>query len=211
MYDLPVGATTSFRAEMRELLRERVLDAAVALICTDGWGAVTMSAIAERVGVHRQSLYTEIGTKQALGEAVVARETGQFLEGVDERLRAHADPVAGLTAAAEHALTAAADNPLIKTVIAGASGHDGDLLPLLASRTEPVLQRAIDAVAAQVRTYHGETIGGDSDAFVEIVVRLTLSHLVQPTHPVDTAVAQIRSVIVAFLGPGAGPSDDQQG
>ncbi|TWG07704.1 TetR/AcrR family transcriptional regulator [Saccharopolyspora dendranthemae] len=197
-----MGATTSFRAEMREILRQRVLDAAVALICTDGWGAVTMSRIAERVGVHRQSLYTEIGTKQALGEAVVARETELFLDGVDERLRAHADPVAGLTAAAEFALTAAADNPLIKTIIAGASGHDGDLLPLLASRTEPVLQRAIDAVTAQVRDCHGESIGDGSDALVEIIVRLTLSHLVQPTNPVDSAVAQIRSVIVALVRPG---------
>lgn len=197
-----MGATTSFRAEMREILRQRVLDVAVALICTDGWGAVTMSRIAERVGVHRQSLYTEIGTKQALGEAVVARETELFLDGVDERLRAHADPVAGLTAAAEFALAAAADNPLIKTIIAGASGHDGDLLPLLASRTEPVLQRAIDAVTAQVRDCHGESIGDDSDALVEIIVRLTLSHLVQPTNPVDSAVAQIRSVIVALVRPG---------
>lgn len=196
-----MGATTSFRAEMRAILRQRVLDAAVGLICSDGWGAMTMSGIAERVGVHRQSLYTEIGTKQDLGEAVVARETELFLEGVDERLRAHADPAAGLTAAAEYALTAAADNPLIKTIIGGASGHDGDLLPLLASRTEPVLQRAVDAVAAQVRKCHGETIGEDSDALVEIVVRLTLSHLMQPTHPVDSAVAQIRSVIVAIVRP----------
>lgn len=193
-----MDATTSFRAEMREVLRQRVLDVAVELICAEGWSAVTMSRIAERVGVHRQTLYTEIGAKQALGEAVIARETEKFLDGVNECLRTHPDLVAGLTAAVEYALTTAAGNSLIKTIITGAAGHDGDLLPLLASRPEPVLRRAIDAVTAQVRGYHTDTTDLDFGELAETVVRLTLSHLVQPTRPVESAVAQIRSVIIAF-------------
>src|SRR5271166_3307925 len=61
----------NFQAEVRQLLRARVLDAAYALVCAEGWQAVNMSSIAATVGISRQVLYKEIGAKQALGQALV--------------------------------------------------------------------------------------------------------------------------------------------
>lgn len=48
-----------------------------------------MGRVAEQVGISRQSLYKEIGSKAALGEAVIAREAEQLLAGVIGQLRAH--------------------------------------------------------------------------------------------------------------------------
>src|SRR5487761_1557672 len=120
-----------FYTQMRAVLRERLLDAAAAQICYGGWSAVTMARVADQVGVSRQSVYKEIGSKTALGEAVITRETGRVLAGVIGQLREH-----GTDAAA--GVPAAAGNPLIKAILVGAAGGD-ELLPLLAGRPDPVL------------------------------------------------------------------------
>jgi AcrR family transcriptional regulator len=187
-----------FYAQMRSVLRERLLDAAAELTCADGWNAVTMGAVADRVGISRQSVYKEIGSKAALGEAVISRETDRVLTGVIGRLREHGeDAVAGIPAAVDYVLAAGADNPLIKAILVGAHGGDADLLPLLASRPEPVLARAIAVVGTEARDlYRDLPVPPQTlDRLSEIVVRLTLSHLMQPTGPIEEAVAQARTIV----------------
>src|ERR687898_1804425 len=63
-------------------LRDRLCDAAVHVLTTEGWGRVTMARLADEVGVSRQTVYNEIGTKSDLAEAVVLRELDRFLAGV---------------------------------------------------------------------------------------------------------------------------------
>jgi AcrR family transcriptional regulator len=191
-----------FYAQVRHALRERVLDVTAAMICADGWHAVTMARVADEVGVSRQSVYNEIGGKTELGEAVIARETDRVLAGVAERLRAHGpDATAGIPDAAGYVLRTSADNPLIKAILLGAHGGDTSLLPLLAIRPEPVLGRAVAAVRTQARALYGglPLPAGTIDQLSEVVVRLTLSHLMQPTGPIDEAVAQIRTLVEVVL------------
>ncbi|MFD6453157.1 TetR/AcrR family transcriptional regulator, partial [Nocardia sp. NPDC060220] len=95
----------NFQAEMRQLLRDRMIDAARTMVVSEGWGAVNMSRVAKEVGISRPVLYKEIGTKQALADALIERETGIYLTGIAETLARHpADPLAGMTAAAEYTL-----------------------------------------------------------------------------------------------------------
>jgi AcrR family transcriptional regulator len=202
MYNRRMAESQGFYAQMRDVLRVRLLDATAELICADGWSAVTMGAVADRVGISRQSVYKEIGSKAALGEAVIARETDRVLAGVIGQLRAHgSDASAGIPAAVGYVLRAGADNPLIKAILVGAHGGDADLLPLLATRPDPVLARAIAVVGAEARDLYGglplppQTL----DRLSEIVVRLTLSHLMQPTGPIEEAIAQARTIIEAAL------------
>lgn len=202
LYTHVMTESRGFYAQMRNVLRERLLDTAAELICADGWNSLTMGAVADRVGISRQSVYKEIGSKAALGEAVITRETDRVLTGVTGRLRAHGgDAVAGIPAAVDYVLRAGADNPLIKAILVGAHGGDADLLPLLAARPEPVLARAIAVVGAQARDLYGglPLAPPTLDRLSEIVVRLTLSHLVQPTGPLEEAVAQARTIIEAAL------------
>lgn len=183
-------------------LRERILDAGVGLICTEGWDRVTMSQLARHVGVSRQMVYKEIGARDTLARAIVTRHADRFLAGVTEQLRAHGTDIGtGIPAAVDYVLRAAADDPLLKAVLSAAHGGTQDLLPLLAVQSEPVLERALAVMQREA----GERYGGLGLArlpdLVEVVVRLTLSHLIQPSGPVEHAVEQagwlVESALVA--------------
>lgn len=183
---------------MRQLLRDRMIDAARTMVVTEGWGAVNMSRVAKEVGISRPVLYKEIGTKQALADALIERETGIYLTGIAETLAQHpADPLAGMTAAAEYTLRTAGDNTLIKAVLSARQDGDTALLPALVSDPEPVLGRAVAALTTTAREQYEFASQTDDEltSVIEIMVRLTLSHLFQPTGSVDRAVAQIGTVL----------------
>ncbi len=202
MYDDWVAESPNFQSEMRQLLRDRMLDAARTMVVSEGWGAVNMSRIAKEVGISRPVLYKEIGTKQALADALIERETGIYLSGVADTLAEHpADPLAGITAAAEYTLRTAGDNTLIKAVLSARQDADTALLPALVSDAQPVLVRAVDALTITVRDYYRLPQLSDEEitTIVEIMVRLTLSHLFQPTGSVDRAVAQIGAVLAGVF------------
>ncbi|MFE9786464.1 TetR family transcriptional regulator [Nocardia salmonicida] len=192
----------NFQAEMRQLLRDRMIDAARTMVVTEGWGAVNMSRVAKEVGISRPVLYKEIGTKRALADALIERETGIYLTGIAETLAEHpADPLAGMTAAAEYTLRTAGDNTLIKAVLSARQDGDTALLPALVSDPEPVLGRAVAALTATVREQYEFAAMTDDEliSIVEIMVRLTLSHLFQPTGSADRAVAQIGAVLSGVM------------
>ncbi|MFI1914111.1 TetR family transcriptional regulator [Nocardia sp. NPDC020380] len=194
----------NFQNEMRLLLRERVIETARRIVCTEGWGAVNMSRVAKEVGVSRPVLYKEIGKREDLAEVVIRQEVDTFLVGIAASLAAHPDDVlAGLTSAVDYTLRTGADNILLKAVLSGRSATDTELLPTLMTEPEPVLGRAITAVTAAVRAQYGLT--GVSDAELgsraETVVRLALSHLFQPTGPLEGAVDQIDLVVVSLFEP----------
>lgn len=199
-----VAEAPNFQSEMRLLLRDRALDAAREVVCTEGWGAVNMSRIAKDVGISRPVLYKEIGTRQALADALIERELGAFLRGIVDTVAEHPDdPVAGMTRAAEYTLRTGADNTLLKAVLSGRHSSDTTLLPALMTEPEPVLGRAIAALVAAMRErYEVPTLSDDDlNSLIEILARLTLSHLFQPIGPIDHAVAQIALVITqVFTG-----------
>lgn len=197
-----MSGSLSFQAEMRLLLRDRALDAARDITCTETWSAVNMSRIAGDIGVSRPVLYKEFSGKQSLAAALIERETDRFLTGIGECLSNNPDdPVDGLGAAAEFTLRTGAENALIRAVLAGEHGPDAGLLPLLATDPRPVLSRAITAIAAMVHERYPDRPYDDTavEAAVEALVRLTLSHLMQPLDPVDLATAKIRNVVAGLF------------
>ncbi len=180
----------TFYDELRALRLERLLDASVAIITEEGWDRLSMTKVAQRSGVPRQSLYKEVGTKSELGEAVVHREVERFLAGVREGITGHPDSVEdGLAAAARFVLKHGETNSVLKAILR--PGHDRELLELLTVRPEAVLTQALDAVT--------DALGGAADALVDTMVRLTLSHLLQPTVGIDEAVDRIKRTVHGLL------------
>ncbi|WP_431966714.1 TetR family transcriptional regulator [Nocardia sp. bgisy134] len=195
---------SSFHTRMRLLLRERVIETARELVCTEGWGAVNMSRVAKEVGVSRPVLYKEIGTKQDLADLVIRHELETFLVGIDDSLAAHSDDViAGLTAAVGYTLRTGSDNELLGAVLSGRSPANAALLPTLMTEPEPVLGRALGAVTGAVRARYALAELSDDELAtrIETVIRLTLSHLFQPLGPVERAVGQIGSALGALFTP----------
>jgi AcrR family transcriptional regulator len=175
------------RAFGRARLRELALDAARDVVLARGWGAVRMGAIATAIGISRQSLHGEFGTKDELGDALVLRETAAFLDGVAARLAEHPGDLAGGVAdAVEFMLTATLDDPLLQTILTRApvNGGDQSLLPLLTTRGEPLIEHAMDIVGEQ----WPEADPDDARLMVETVVRLAHSHLLtQARSPSESA------------------------
>lgn len=183
-------ADPPFREVVRGLLHERLLDAAGEITARDGWGSVTMAALAQQVGVSRQTVYNELGSKPEIAEALVLRELVRFLQAVRERLAAETDPVEGVRSAAEAALVLARESPVLRAVVTSAHVGSNDLVPLLTTEAEHLIDAASDAVTVMLGEQHGDLGLGvrGLTTLVDAVVRLVLSHVLQPrTDPTRTA------------------------
>ena len=77
-----VPALGRFRDRVRRQLRDDVLDAAYGMTVTGGWSCARMTALADRVGVSRQTVYKEFGSRDEVGRALVLREAARLVEGM---------------------------------------------------------------------------------------------------------------------------------
>ncbi|GAA4847539.1 hypothetical protein GCM10023201_44190 [Actinomycetospora corticicola] len=185
----------SFREDTRAELLARLLDAARELTTAQGWSALTMGAVAGRAGISRQHLYNAIGTKRALGDALVARETDAFLDVVCRELRAHpGDLVTGAIAGVGAALDFGSSNDLLKAILTADGGES--LLPVVTARPEVVLERGVGVLGAELAAVHGPD--PDLPRLADALVRLVISHATQPTGP-DLAAVQARWLAEGFL------------
>ncbi|MGW5029200.1 TetR/AcrR family transcriptional regulator, partial [Streptomyces albidoflavus] len=89
-----------FRETVRSLLRERLLDAAYELVAEKGFERLRMSQLAVAVGVSRQTVYNELGSKDAVGEALFQREVERCMLGIEQRLDQHRDDLRAAVAEA---------------------------------------------------------------------------------------------------------------
>ena len=163
-------------------LRDRIVAAAVAMTTECGWSAVTMGALAEQVGVSRQTVYNEVGAKAALAEAIILHELDAFLGVVTRAFDDHPEQlVEAIRAATCHVLELAEDNRLLHAVVSATHGADTELLPLLTTHAQSLLAAAKLVVAERVAPYHVGLVGPRLDAGIDMIVRVVLSHVMQPS------------------------------
>ncbi|GAB4001464.1 TetR family transcriptional regulator [Nocardioides ultimimeridianus] len=181
-------------------LRDRLCEAAVQLLTTQGWGRVTMGRLADLVGVSRQTVYNEIGTKNDLAEVLVLRELDLFLAGVTRSFDENPDDVVeAVRAAVRRVLKYATDNALLHAVVSANHGADTELLPLLTTNSASLLDGATFAVKTRVKEYDLALTEAQVDACVDLIVRLVLSHVMQPGgDPADVAdqIAWVTSRVI---------------
>jgi AcrR family transcriptional regulator len=169
--------------------RERIVAEAVAMATGTGWADVTMAKLADRVGVSRQTVYNEVGGKEQLAEAMILGELERFLSLVTEAFDAHAGDLLGaIRQACTGVLTLAQDNLLLKAVVSATHGADTELLPLLTTHSESLLSAAKVVVRDRVLDYELPMSDDRLDAAIDAVVRVVLSHVMQPSgSPEETA------------------------
>lgn len=186
-------------------VRDRIVEAAAAITTESGWTAVTMNKVAARAGVSRQTVYNEMGSKPGLGQAMVLRELERFLAAVEEELGRYDDLVKAIRSAAERILVMARENRLLDAVLAsahgvsrGEPGSDNELLPFLTTDAAPLISAATAVIAASLPVRFPDTGLSDHEAEVAIdsVVRLVLSHVMQPGSP----PAQVADDIAWIVG-----------
>ena len=181
--------------------RDRLLTAATRFATEHGWAALTMAKLADLVGVSRQTVYNEVGGKPQLAEAMVMRELEIFLGHVDRAFDDHPDDVvAAIEAAAFRVLDLARTDPLMHAILSSSQGADTELLPLLTTNSEPLLGTAREMIREHVAAYDLPLEDHRIDVLIDMVVRLVLSHVMQPAgDPAETAetVAWIAARVLA--------------
>jgi AcrR family transcriptional regulator len=168
---------------------ERVVAAAAELTLEVGWAGVTMGKLADRVGVSRQTVYNEVGSKPQLAEEMVLAELAKFLAVVDAAFDDYPDDlVEAIRSAARGVLELARGNALLQAVVSASYGAETELLPLLTTRNDALVLTASDVVRRRVAAYDVDIDARHLDAAIDMVVRLVLSHVVHPIRePADTA------------------------
>ena len=191
-------------------VRERVLDAATEITCDSGWGELTMAKVARLAGVSRQTVYNEYGAKPALGQAMVLRELDRFLAVVSHELDTRDDLTDAIRAAARGAFALARDNPLLHSVLASAHsvsagsgpGSDNDLLPFLTTDAAPLIGAAKQVVLERLGRFPELDLTPEElDASVEAIVRLVLSHVMQPGDDAERTADHLAWIVQRVLRP----------
>ena len=187
-------------------LRDRIVAAAVVLTTERGWANVTMARLAEAVGVSRQTVYNEIGTKPRLAEAMILAELDRFLGVVTVAFDDHpTDLVAAIETATRSVLEASRDNPLLHAVVSATHGADTELLPLLTTHSESLLATAKAVVVDRVAPYDVGLAPAQLEAAIDMVVRVVLSHVMQPTAAPERTAADLAWIADRVLTPGSSP------
>ena len=194
-------------------VRERVLDAATAITVDAGWGGVTMGKVATLAKVSRQTVYNEYGAKPALGQAMVLRELERFLAVVAHELDTRDDLVDAIRAAAVGALAMARETPLLKSVLASAHsvsagsgpGADNELLPFLTTDAGPLIAAAKAVILERLPRFAPSGLTAEQlDGSVDAIVRLVLSHVMQPGADPERTADQLAFIAARVLQPHAG-------
>ncbi len=191
-----------FRDRVRRQLRDDVLDAAYDMTVTGGWNTVRMTALADRVGVSRQTLYKEFGGRADVGRALVLREAGRLIDGVTEQIRRqHDDVPAAIHAALSFALERSAASPLLRAVLTSAPG-DESLLPIITAQSRSLIAAATALLGEFLSATTPTLSAEDADTIASALVRLTASHLMLPLDPPGrTAERLTRIAVRALRGP----------
>lgn len=163
----------------------RILDAAYDLYCRNGIQRTPMEEVAKHAGVSRVTIYRRFATKDALVEQVVRREFkryfDQFLDDIRLARTAEERVVIGFVSS----LRTIRRNPLIGGLLAQ---EPDTLVPSLVRDEGRTVAAVREFIAGQLRR---EQAAGnvdqqlDVDLVAEMMVRITTSFLVTPSHLID--------------------------
>ncbi|MFE6646573.1 TetR family transcriptional regulator [Nocardioides sp. NPDC057772] len=186
-------------AGVPESTRQRILDAAVEMTTETGWASVTMSRIAERCGISRQTVYNDIGAKPALAKSLILRELEQFLAVVSAAFDEEDDFMLAIRQATYGVLDRAQDNKLLHAVVSATHGADTELLPYLTSHSEGLLGYATEIIHEHIKRFDHGLSDHQADVAIETIVRVVLSHVMQPTKSPDETADDILWLVSRVL------------
>ncbi len=185
-------------------MRRTILDVTAQLTVQEGWANLTMGRIAQEVGVSRQTVYNEFGSKTTLAEELVMRELARFLQVVQQAFEDHPDDfIDAVRAAVRGVLEFAAGNALLHTALNRPERTDSDLLALITSDSAPLLDSAKAVVTAAVENARVEVSPTYLPTVVDLVVRTILSHVVTPSGTPQETADGIAWATSRLIGPGA--------
>ena len=182
----------------RNLLRSTLLDAARHELSDRRWADITMADIARAAGVSRQTLYKEFGSRDEFAQVLVLREADSFLDAVERAVGAHLDdPALALAAAFDVFLTAAAENPIVRTIVRGEGSEE--LLALFTTQGKPLVDSAVERVTAVLVDGWPLVAEQDAELLSECLVRLAISYAALPKGPASMTASSIATLLGPYI------------
>ncbi len=161
-----------------------------------------MGRLAADVGVSRQTVHTEIGTKGDLAQALVLLELSTFLDKVRTAFAAEpADVGAAIRGAVASVLGYAEQSPLLRAVVSSSHGAATDLLPLLTTNPATLLDTATTAVLRLVADYELPLPPRRVAVVVDVVVRAVISHVMYPTTSPEETAENLAWIVEGTVSP----------
>jgi AcrR family transcriptional regulator len=184
---------------------ERILDAAAELYLERGRSATTLSAIAQRAGVSRPSVYKHLGSVDDVAHALIGRELQRFFDDVTQVLAAHPTLrdrlVEGLAFTVEYARAHALLQRLLEL-------EPELVVTAFTLRAESVLRQAIALLAPELEQAADDRrlVHISPDVAAEWVARIAISLVLTPSVTRDlTDPVQLRRYLESLLVGGLAP------
>lgn len=181
--------------------RSRIIAAAARLTCADGWSKVTMGRLAAEAGVSRQTVYNAVGSREDLAEAMVLAESAKFVFKIIEAFDHHPDDLlSAIHESVEATLVLAQGNALLHAVVSATHGADTELLPLLTTHSQSLLGAVKGVVQDRADGYEIDLEPERVAAVIDVMVRASMSHVMQPTATPRQTADSITWLVAQVLG-----------
>ncbi len=175
------------------------LDAAAEMVRTIGWANLRMYDVAARIGVSKPTLYKYFGSKDQLANAYLNREVDQLLEVATTAVNRYPnDPERALSEGLRTVIETLSANPAVATVLADAETAAA-LLPMVTVDGRRLLARAADGFAPVIEAAVPGLPEADVRAYADTMVRVIVSHVIQPASSVEESVDLILRVAIPVL------------
>ena len=194
------GGPRPYAEASRSLLRDMVMRATDALLTEHPWSEVTIAQVAKAAGVSRQTVYNEFGNRAELARSYAAWDGDQLLDEVERCVAEHRDDLLdALLAAFDLFLDLGASHPLVRSL--GDPRGSDDLVAAIAAAQHgnPIVTGAVARLADIITTTWPDLPAEAVAAPSEVLVRLAISHLLQPTTSSEAAAQQVAAVLAPYL------------
>jgi hypothetical protein len=129
---------------------------------------------------------------------LVLREADRFMVAVEGAVSAHLeDPAEALAAAFDVFLRAAAENPLVRTVVHGDGAEE--LLALFTTHGKPVVERAAERLTLVILDGWPVIARADAELLSECIVRLAISYAALPKGPASMSAASVATLLGPYV------------
>jgi AcrR family transcriptional regulator len=182
-------------------LAQRIVAEASAQTVRYGWSSITMAKLAGAIGISRQSIYNEVGSKSQLAHAMVATESLRFLDAVYTELGLGSNLQDAISRAAFRAFQMAESDSMLRAVVASAQGGNNELLPLVTTQSQPILGSATDVIVARLTDLYPRQVPSEPELRIACgaIVRLVLSYVAQPVGSPAACATEITWIADRFL------------
>jgi AcrR family transcriptional regulator len=188
-----------YAAVSRALLRDAILRATDGLLAERPWRTITIAQVASAAGVSRQTVYNEFGNRSELAVAYASWAGDQLLDEVERCVAEHADDLRGaLVAAFTVFLDLGAEHALMRS-LGGPAGADDLVATLAGLDANPIITAAVARLSDIITTTWPALPDGEVSAVSEVLVRLAISHLLQPTGGSEAAAQQVAVVLTPYI------------